>query len=217
MMRDARLRAAGVGTLVPMLALATIAALACGGLQLGRGRRPEVLAQVGEQAFLDPLNTETPADMALKIQGILVLCPAPPLLFCCPASRTRARWLLTVAGGWQKKEAILLRKISQREKKHQHVQIDITAGQIGKMGPQGPKGYTGAQGFQGPQGDTGAFIRHRVPAPQRLAVSRSRAVHSLPCLWCAAGPPGIQGPRGIQGPNGVQVLERTCVCRLAHL
>ena len=84
MMRDARLRAAGVGTLVPMLALAAIAALACGGLQLGRGRRTEVLGQVGEEAFVDPLNTETPADMALKIQGILVLAPRPPLALLPP-------------------------------------------------------------------------------------------------------------------------------------
>ena len=86
MMRDARLRAAGVGILVPMLALAAFAALACSVLQLGRGRRPEVLGQVGEETFVDPLNTETPADMALKIQGILVLCPPPPpLLLCRPA------------------------------------------------------------------------------------------------------------------------------------
>jgi hypothetical protein len=85
MMRDARLRAAGVGTLVPMLALAAVAALACGGLQLGRGRRTEVLGQVGEEAFVDPLNTETPADMALKIQGILVLCPpSPPCSLAAP-------------------------------------------------------------------------------------------------------------------------------------
>ncbi len=129
MLRDARLRAAGVGTVVPVLALAALAALAYSGL--GAGARRGELAQVGEETFVDPLKSETPADMALKIQGIL------------------------------KREAVLLKKISERAKLRQRVQVDVTAGQIGKMGPRGFKGYPGAQGFQGPRGDTGACLRLR--------------------------------------------------------
>lgn len=126
MLRDARLRAAGVGTLVPVLALAALAALAYSGLATG-ARRGE-LAQVGEETFVDPLTSETPTDMALKIQGIL------------------------------KREAVLLKKISERAKLRQRVQVDVTAGQIGKVGPIGPKGYEGSRGFQGPAGDTGAQL-----------------------------------------------------------
>jgi len=142
--RDARLRAAGVGTVVvPVLALGVLAALAYSGL--GAGARRGELEQVGEE-FVDPLKSETPADMALKIQGIL------------------------------KREAVLLKKISERAKLRQRVQVDVTAGQIGKMGPRGPKGYTGARGFQGPRGSTGVC-----PSCARARASACAAGPRMPC------------------------------------
>ena len=43
---------------------------------------------------------------------------------------------------------ILLKKIDQRAHKHQRVDVNIVAGQIGKPGPMGPMGYVGPQGFE---------------------------------------------------------------------
>jgi len=174
--RDARLRAAGVGTVVvPVLALGVLAALAYSGL--GAGARRGELEQVGEE-FVDPLKSETPADMALKIQGIL------------------------------KREAVLLKKISERAKLRQRVQVDVTAGQIGKMGPRGPKGYTGARGFQGPRGSTGVCPLLRPGARLCVRGRPSHAVCALTPVRVAAGERGLTGPRGIQGPPGIQVLVR---------
>eukprot|EP00961_Rhodomonas_salina_P145059 1952543-Rhodomonas_salina.1 len=51
------------------------------------------------------------------------------------------------------KEQVLLKKIATRAKKHQRVQIEVEAGQIGPRGPPGPPGYKGPQGFRGPRGD----------------------------------------------------------------
>jgi len=126
--------------------LLAIAALAALAYSGRAGAGRDELSQVGEETFLDPLTTATPSDMAATIQGIL------------------------------KKEAVLLKKIGERAKLRQHVQIDVTAGQLGIVGPKGYQGYTGVRGFQGPRGNTGQ------KGPQ--------------------GPRGIQGPRGMEGVKG---------------
>lgn len=74
------------------------------------------------------------------------------------------------------KEQVLLKKIATRAKKHQRVQIEVEAGQIGPRGPPGPPGYKGPQGFRGPRGDRG---------PQG-----------------PKGPQGPTGPKGIKGLKG---------------
>jgi hypothetical protein len=147
MIRGERLRASWVAIALPALAIVALTALAWSGAP-GRSK----LEQVGEDEFLNPLNSETSADMAAKIQGIL------------------------------KKEAVLLKKIGTRAKLREHVQIDVTAGQIGIVGPKGFKGYTGVAGFQGPRGNTGRRGRRGPRGPE--------------------GPPGIKGVKGADGDPG---------------
>jgi hypothetical protein len=126
----------------------------------------------------------------------------------------------------QRKEAMLLKKISERAKAKQHVQVNIKAGQIGPKGPQGFKGYTGAQGFRGPRGYPGAYEigvhmdsnDHIWSLRKSLDSDRTDIVTAFLGLWDGdahpsmavlfAGARGPRGPRGIQGPKGIQVRER---------
>jgi len=80
--------------------------------------------------------------------------------------------------GNQKKEAVLLKKIGERAKLRQHVQIDVTAGQIGIMGPKGYKGYAGVQGFQGPQGRTGGCLVTKILGTGENQVQEKTSVDS---------------------------------------
>lgn len=172
MLRGERPRASGLLLALPALALLALSALAW---TSGRSE----LEQVGEDEFLNPLNTETSADMAAKIQGIL------------------------------KKEAILLKKIGKRAKLREHVQIDVTAGQIGKVGPQGFKGYTGVAGFQGPRGNTGRRGRGGPRGPEGFpgikgvkGADGAQGKHGAKGSTGRVGPSGPRGRRGRAGPRG---------------
>jgi hypothetical protein len=92
------------------------------------------------------------------------------------------------------KEQALLKKIDVRAKKHQRVDIQVVAGQIGKRGPPGPVGYPGEQGFEGergPRGDRGY-----------RGATGIRGIPGIKGLKGFDGPTGDQGPQGDKGATG---------------
>jgi len=97
-------------------------------------------------------------------------------------------------------EQKLLKKIDARATKHQRVDIDVVAGQIGKRGGPGPRGYMGPKGFPGPRGYRGP--RGYMGARGIQGIQGIKGVKGDDGKTGPTGKTGPVGPRGPQGPLG---------------
>ena len=170
-MRGARLLATGMSRGV---AIQLLALTATAGLLAwaasAGGRGGGVVIEQVGEEFLDPTAQESAPDLSARIQRVL------------------------------RAEALLLNKIAARTEKRQHVDIDVTAGQIGVVGPQGPKGYTGVRGYTGPRGATGP--RGETGPRGKEGPPGIQGVKGADGMQGASGAPGRQGARGPAGPRG---------------